>query len=67
MLGDCVSAGDSKVDSTLTNESGDIGGGKEDEGEREVLDKRNVEAVVTVELDVAARKEVEAGYVQAAL
>ena len=52
MLFDLVAAGDSEVNATLANEGGDVSGGEEDEREREVLDERNVEARVAVELDV---------------
>lgn len=53
-----VVASDTEVDTALTNEGGDIGGGKEDEGNGEVLDERNVETVLATELDVGALEEV---------
>lgn len=42
MLFDLVAAGDSEINTTLTDECWDIGGGKEDEGEGQVLDERDV-------------------------
>lgn len=62
-----VIASDAEVDTALADEGGDIGGGKEDEGDRKVLDERNVEAVLASKLDVGALKEVQAGLQQAAL
>lgn len=47
-----------EVDSALSNKSRDIGGGEEDECEREILDKRNVESRMAVELNIGAMKEV---------
>lgn len=44
VLLDLVAASDSKVDTTLTNEGRDIGGGEEDEREGKVLDERDIEA-----------------------
>jgi hypothetical protein len=41
-----------QVYTTFSDERWDIGRGKEDERERKVLDKRDVEAGVSVELDV---------------
>lgn len=52
MLFDLVAAGDTEVDAAFANECGDVGGGEEDERERQVLDQRDVEARVAVELDV---------------
>lgn len=52
MLGNLVAACDSKVDAAFSDEGGDVGGGQEDEREGKVLDKRDVEAGVAVELDV---------------
>jgi hypothetical protein len=52
VLCDLVPSCYSKVDATLANECGDISSGEEDERNREVLDERNVEARVAVELDV---------------
>lgn len=67
VLFDLVAAGDSEVNAAFADEGGDVGGGEEDEREREVLDERNVEARVAVELDVGAVEEVEADLVEAAL
>jgi hypothetical protein len=67
MLLDLVAACDTQIDAALANEGGDVGGREEDERERQVLNKRNVKARVTMELDVGAVKEVEADLVEAAL
>lgn len=67
MLLDLVAASDAQVDAALADEGGDISGGQEDEREREVLDQRDVQARVAVELDVGAVEEVEADLVEAAL
>ena len=67
MLLDLVAASDAQVDAALADEGGDVSGGQEDEREREVLDQRNVQARVAVELDVGAVEEVEADLVEAAL
>lgn len=42
MFCDLVAAGDTKVDAALSDEGWDIGGGQEDEGDGQVLDKRDV-------------------------
>lgn len=52
VLFDLVATGDSEVDTTFTDERGDIGCGEEDERKGQVLDERNVEAGVAVELDI---------------
>ena len=67
VLLDLVAASDAQVDAALADEGGDVSGGQEDEREREVLDQRNVQARVAVELDVGAVEEVEADLVEAAL
>jgi hypothetical protein len=67
MFGDLIASSDAQVNATLANKGGDIGGGEEDEGKREVLDQRNVKARVAVELDVGAREEVETCLVKTAL
>jgi hypothetical protein len=59
VLGDLVAAGDTEIDAALSNKRRDVSGGKEDEGDREVLDQGDIEAVLTAELDIAAGKEVE--------
>jgi hypothetical protein len=58
VLLDLVVAGDAQVDAALSNEGGYVGSGQEDEGDGEVLDERDVEAVLTSELDVGAFKKV---------
>lgn len=67
MLFDLVATGDSEVNTALADEGGDVGGREEDEREGKVLDERNVEARVAVELNVRAVEEVEADLVEAAL
>jgi hypothetical protein len=67
VLGNDIAASDSKVDSALADEGGDVGGREEDQGQRQVLHQGNVEAVVTVELDVGAGEQLDAGLVQTAL
>lgn len=67
MLFDLVATGDSEVNTALADEGGDVGGREEDEREGKVLDERNVEARVAVELNVGAVEEVEADLVEAAL
>ena len=52
MLFDLVATGDSEVNTALADEGGDVGGREEDEREGKVLDERNVQARVPVELDV---------------
>lgn len=67
MLRDLIPARDAQVDFALSDEGGDVGGGEEDEGDWEVLDEGNVEARVTVELNVGAGEEVENWLLEAAL
>jgi hypothetical protein len=55
-----VVARDAQVDAALADEGGDVGGGEEDEGDGQVLDEGNVEAILTLELDVGALEEVQA-------
>lgn len=52
VLLDLVAACDAQVNAALADEGGDVRGGEEDEGEGQVLDERNVQARVAVELDV---------------
>jgi hypothetical protein len=58
-LSDHVTSGDSEVDTSLSDETRDIGGGKEDKRHGEVQAERNVETRVTVELDVRPLEQVE--------
>lgn len=67
VLGDLIAAGNTKVDTALTNEGWDVGGGQEDEGDGQVLDQGDVEAGLAAELDVAAGEEVKGGLLEAAL
>ena len=52
MFGDLIPPGYTKINPSLSDEGRDVSGGQKDEGEREVLDKGDVQARVTVELDV---------------
>lgn len=63
MLGHSVSPSDAEVDAAFANECGYVCCGQEDEGKRQVLDEGYIEAVVAVELDVAAGEEIEAGLI----
>lgn len=67
MLLDLVAACDAQVNAALADEGGDVGGGEENESERQVLDERNVQARVAMELDVGAVEEVKADLVETAL
>lgn len=67
VLLDLVMACDAQVDLTLANKGGNIGGGQEDQSDGEVLDKRNIEAVFSPELNVGTFKEVESGLIQTTL
>ena len=62
-----VEAGDTEVHAALANKCGDVGCWEEDKGDGEVLDERNVEAVLALELNVGALQKVETGLKQAAL
>ena len=64
---DLVVAGDAEVDAALADKGRDIGGGEEDEGNGEVLDEGDVEAVFAAELDVGALEEVESSGIETAL
>lgn len=67
MLGNDIAASDSEIDSALADECGNVGSREEDERERKVLDQGDVEAVVTVELNVGAGEELNAGLIEATL
>ena len=54
MLLNLVEAGDTEVYAALANKCGDVGCWEEDKGDGEVLDERNVEAVLALELNVGA-------------
>ena len=62
-----VPSGDTEVASALANKGGNVGSGEEDQGDREVLDEGNVEAVLAAELDVGALEEVKCGSIEPAL
>jgi len=51
-----VATRDSEIDTTFANEARDIGSWEKDERNREVETESNVEARVTMELDVATVK-----------
>ena len=61
MLLHLVQTGDAQIDSALADEGRDIGGGKKDEGDREVLDEGDVEAVLSPELYVCTLEQVKCG------
>lgn len=67
VLGDDIATSDAEIDSALSDECGNVGSGEEDEGQRQVLDQGNVEAVVAVELDVGAGEQLNAGLIETAL
>lgn len=67
MLGDLVAAGDTDINATLADESGDVGSGQEDQGNGKVLDESNVEAGFAAELDVSAGEKVEGCLLETAL
>jgi hypothetical protein len=57
----------SQIDSAFSNESWYVCGWQEDEGEGEIFYEGDVKAIVSVELDVRALKELEARLVKTAL
>lgn len=67
MLSDLVAAGDTDINATLADESGDIGSGQEDQGNRKVLDESNIEAGFAAELNVSAGEKVEGCLLETAL
>lgn len=67
VLLDLIPSGNAKIDTAFADKGRYIGGGEEDEGNWEVLDKGDVEAVLATELDVGALKEVKRSVVETAL
>ena len=67
MLIDLILASDTKIDATLANKGRDVGSWEEDKGDWEVLDKCNVEAVLTTELDIGSLKKVQGSSIKTAL
>lgn len=67
MLLNLVPSGDTKITTALTNKGRNIGGGKEDQGDRQVLDKGDIEAVLAAKLDVGAFEEVKCSSIEATL
>lgn len=67
VLADLVPSRDSEVDAALPDKGRDIGGREEDEGNGEVLDEGEVEAVLASELDIGALEEIERGLIEASL
>ena len=67
MLLNLVPSSDTKITTALSDKGRDIGGGKEDQSDRQVLDKGNIEAVLAAELDVGTLEQVKRGAVQPAL
>jgi hypothetical protein len=43
MFGDLIPPGYTKINSSLSDKGGDVSSGQEDEGEREILDKGDVQ------------------------
>lgn len=62
-----IPAGDTKIHLALADEGGNIGGWEEDQGNGEVLDEGNVEAVFAAELDVSTFEKIERGGIQPSL
>lgn len=67
VLLDLIPARYAEVDAALADKGRDVGGGQEDEGNGEVLDEGDVEAVLAAELDVGTLEQVQRGLVQPAL
>lgn len=67
MLVNLVLASNTEVNATLADEGWDVGGWEEDEGDWEVLDEGNVEAVLTAELNIGSLEKVQGGGIKAAL
>lgn len=67
VFGDDILACYSEVYTAFADEGGDVGCGKEDQSDGEVLDEGNVEAAVAVKLDVGTVEELEAGGLKATL
>jgi hypothetical protein len=67
VLGDLVAASDTKITTTLRDEGRDVGGGKEDQGDGEVLDESNVKTRVSVELNVGTVKKLDTCLVKTSL
>jgi hypothetical protein len=67
VLGDLITAGDTKITTTLRDEGRDIRGGQEDEGDGEVLDEGNVETRVSVELNVGTVEKLDTCLVKTSL
>lgn len=67
ILCDLIATGDTEIATTLRDESRDIRGGQEDEGDGEVLDESNVKARVSVELDVGTVEKLDTCLVKASL
>jgi hypothetical protein len=44
MFGDSISPRNAQIDSTLSDEGRDIRSGEEDEGNRQILNKRNIKS-----------------------
>ena len=62
-----IPTSDTNVDTSLTNEGRDIGGGKEDEGDGQVLDQSDIETILAAELNIGTLEQVECGRIEPAL
>jgi hypothetical protein len=67
VLGDLVTSSDTEINATLRDKGRNVGGGQEDERDGEVLDQGNVEARVSVELNVGAVEKIKTCLVKTAL
>ena len=66
MLLNLIPSRDPQIYPPFTNKRRDISRGQEDEGDRVVFDKGDVEAGRAAELDIAAGEELEGGLLEAA-
>lgn len=67
MLGNLIATSNTDVNATLANEGGNIGGRKEDKGDGEVLDQRNVKTGFAAELNIRTGEEVQSRLLKATL
>lgn len=67
MLLHLISSCYAQVNSTFANKSWDVRCGEKNERDRVVFDERDVQAIVTMELDIGSLQKVEGYLVEAAL
>lgn len=67
MFGDLIAAGDTDINTALTDEGGDVGGRQEDQGNWEVLDESDIETGFTAELDISTGEKVKGCLLETAL